>query len=116
MELAVPILPVEDLAVAKQFYVDKLGFDVDFQASEDGKTGLLGVRRGTIQITLDCPMSGHGREACVSLRVDNADQYYEEWRAKTSVKRAPHNESWGARTFDLSDPFGNTIFVIGPVT
>jgi uncharacterized glyoxalase superfamily protein PhnB len=39
-----------------------------------------------------------------------------EWRAKTSVKRAPHNESWGARTFDLSDPFGNTIFVIGPVT
>lgn len=82
MELAVPILPVEDLDVAKQFYV----------------------------------VAGHGREACVSLRVDDADQYYEEWRAKTSVKRAPRNESWGARTFDLSDPFGNTIFVIGPVT
>jgi hypothetical protein len=30
------------------------------------------------------------------------------------VKRAPRNESWGARTFDLVDPFGNTIFVMGP--
>lgn len=115
MELAVPILPVDDLSVAKQFYVDKLGFDLDFEASADGKTGLLGVHRGTIQITLDCPMAGHGRDACVSLRVDSADKYYEEWRVKTPVMRAPRNESWGARTFDLSDPCGNTIFVMGPV-
>jgi uncharacterized glyoxalase superfamily protein PhnB len=28
--------------------------------------------------------------------------------------RAPTDEPWGARTFDLLDPFGNTIFVIGP--
>jgi catechol 2,3-dioxygenase-like lactoylglutathione lyase family enzyme len=115
MEIAVPILPVDDLAVARDFYVSKLGFDLEFEASDDGKTGLLGVRRGTIQITLDCPMSGHGREACVSLRVESADKYYEEWRSRTTVKRPPHNEPWGARTFDLIDPFGNTIFVIGPV-
>jgi catechol 2,3-dioxygenase-like lactoylglutathione lyase family enzyme len=116
MEIAVPILPVDDLSVAKEFYVDKLGFDLDFQASGDGKTGLLGLRRGTIQITLDCPMTGHGRDVCVSLRVDDADKYYEEWHSRTSVKRPPANERWGARTFDLIDPFGNTIFVMGPVT
>jgi catechol 2,3-dioxygenase-like lactoylglutathione lyase family enzyme len=116
MELAVPILPVDDLRVAKHFYVDTLGFDIEFEASDDGRTGLLGVRRGTIEITLDCPMSGHGRDACVSLRVDSADRYYDEWQSKTPVKRAPRNEPWGARTFDLIDPFGNTIFVIGPVT
>jgi catechol 2,3-dioxygenase-like lactoylglutathione lyase family enzyme len=116
MEIAVPILPVDDLSVAKEFYVDKLGFDLDFQASGDGKTGLLGLRRGTIQITLDCPMTGHGRDGCVSLRVDDADKYYEEWHSRTSVKRPPANERGGARTFDLIDPFGNTIFVMGPVT
>jgi len=115
MELAVPILPADDLAIAKQFYVDALGFEVTFEASDDGHTGLLGVHRGTIQITLDCPMDGHGREACVSLRVDDADRYYNEWRGRTAVKRPPRNEEWGARTFDLIDPFGNTIFVIGPV-
>ena len=115
MELAVPILPVEDLAVAKQFYVDALGFEVTFEASDDGHTGLLGVKRGTIQLTLDCPMAGHGREACVSLCVESADQYYQEWRVRTDVKRPPRDEEWGARTFDLTDPFGNTIFVIGPL-
>jgi len=46
LERAVPILPVDDLAVAKQFYVDKLGFEVVFEATDDGTTGLLGIRRG----------------------------------------------------------------------
>lgn len=88
MERAIPVLPVEHLGVAREFYVDRLGFAVRFEATDDGETGLLGVERGTIEITLDCPMSGNGREAGVSLRVDDADAYYRE----------------------------NTIFVMGPAT
>jgi len=114
MERAIPILPVQDLAVAKEFYVNRLGFTLSFEVSEDGHEGLLGVERGDIHITLDCPMAGHGRAACVSLQVNDADAYYEEWRARVDVQRAPRNESWGARTFDVIDPFGNTIFVMGP--
>ena len=116
MERAVPILPGGDLGVAKDFYVNELGFRVSFEATEDGKKGLLGLERGTIALTIDCPMSGHGRDACVSLQVDNVDDYYDEWRQRVAVKRPPMNESWGARTFDLIDPFGNTIFVMGPTT
>jgi catechol 2,3-dioxygenase-like lactoylglutathione lyase family enzyme len=115
MERAVPILPVDDLAAAKAFYVGGLGFSVSFESSEDGKTGLLGVERGTLAITLDCPMAGHGRNACVALQVDNASRYYDEWRKRVDIGRPPKNEDWGARTFDLQDPFGNTIFVIGPI-
>ena len=114
MERAVPILPADDLAVAKKFYVDGLGFSVRFEASDDGKTGLLGLERGTIQLTIDSPMPGHGRDACVSIEVDDADAYHQEWSAKVDVLRAPRDEDWGARTFDLIDPFGNTIFVMGP--
>jgi catechol 2,3-dioxygenase-like lactoylglutathione lyase family enzyme len=116
MERAVPILPTDDLAVAKAFYVDRLGFRVTFEASEDGRSGLLGLERGTIQLTLDSPMKGHGRDACVSLLVDDADAYYREWSAKVTVLRAPRDEEWGARTFDLLDPCSNTIFVMGPVS
>ena len=116
MERAVPVIPVDDLMRAKQFYVDGLGFEVSFEASEDGKSGLLGVRRGSIAITLDSPMDGHGRNACVSLEVENADRYYEEWRQRVHVKRPPKDEEWGARTFSVTDPFGNTIFVMGPVS
>lgn len=116
MESAIPILPAEDLAVAKTFYVDGLGFRVTFEASEDGHSGLLGLERGTIQLTLDSPMEGHGRDACVSLRVDDTDAYYREWSARVKVLRTPRDEEWGARTFDLRDPFGNTIFVMGPTS
>ncbi len=116
MERAVPVLPVDDLRQAKEFYVDQLGFAVSWQATDDGKTGLLGVERGGINITLDCPMSGHGRDACVSLVVESADAYYDEWKGRgVPMKRPPTNETWGARTFGVTDPFGNTIFVIGPL-
>jgi len=104
VERAVPILPADDLAVAKAFYVDGLGFPVTFEASKDGRSGLLGLKRGTIQLTLDSPMKDHGRDACVSLLVDDTDAYYREWSAKVTVLRAPRDEEWGARTFDLLDP------------
>lgn len=116
MERAIPILFADNLQIAKEFYVDQLGFEVRFEATENGTTGLLGVDRGTISLTLDCPMSGHGREACVSLQVVDADAYYNEWRDRVEIRRPPRDEPWGARTFDVIDPFGNTIFVIGQVT
>src|SRR5262245_41639915 len=97
MERAIPILPGNDLRVAKQFYVDGLGFRVRFEATEDGKSGLLGLERGTLCLTIDCPMSGHGRDACVCLEVESADAYYAEWQRRVAVKRAPQDESWGAR-------------------
>jgi len=114
MERAIPVLPADDLGVAKDFYATKLGFRVLYEVSDDGKHGILGLARGSIRITLDSPMDGHGRNACVSLEVDDADAYFEEGSPKVDVLRPPKDEAWGARTFDLLDPFGNTIFVMGP--
>jgi len=114
VERAIPHLPADDLDVAKDFYVGHLGFSVLFEASDDGKAGILGLERGTIRITIDSPMEGHGRDACVSMEVEDADAYFDEWSRRVDVLREPKDEPWGARTFDLLDPFGNTIFVIGP--
>ena len=115
MERAIPILPAGDLTRAKAFYVHALGFRVTSEASENGRSGLLSIARGSIEITLDSPMQGHGRNACVGLLVDDADAYDREWSAKVNVLRPPKDEAWGARTFDLLDPSGNTIFVMGPL-
>ena len=115
IERAVPVLPGDDLNVAKDFYVGRLGFAVQWEDSDDGKHGIMGLARGTIELTIDCPMSGHGRKACVSLRVASADAYFEEWRHKIAIERPPRDEYWGARTFGVTDPAGNTIFVIGPL-
>jgi len=115
MERAIPILPTEDRTTAREFYVGRLGFEVTFEASDDGHSGLLGIKRGTIEMTLDSPMSGDGRNACAALQADDTDRYYREWSPRAGVLRPPKNEAWGARTFDLLDPSGNTIFVMGPV-
>ena len=115
IERAIPILPGDDVAVARDFYVGKLGFAVQFEATDDGRNGLIGLERGSIELVIDCPMSGHGRNACASLRVNSADELYREWQVKVAISRPPMNEPWGGRTFGFQDPFGNTIFVIGPV-
>ncbi len=118
MEKAIPQLPVDDLATAKAFYIDQLGFRIAWEVSEDGHSGLLGIARGGIEITLFSPQaeSGHGRDACVALQVEDTDAYYNEWSPKVKVLRAPKDEPWGSRTFDLLDPSGNTLFVMGPLT
>ena len=105
MDRAVPILPTEDLAVARRFYVDGLGFSVTFDASEDGHTGLLGVERGGIALTLDCPMDGHGRNAAVAIEVSDADAYYAEWSARVPRDSVRPATSPGAHApSDLPDP------------
>ena len=113
-ERAIPILPGDDLGVAREFYVERLGFSVQYEATEDGRSGIMGLERGSIELTIDCPMSGHGRNACASLRVNNADALYQQWKEKVPMERAPVDEEWGARTFSIQDPFDNTLFVIGP--
>ncbi len=113
MERAVPILPADDLRVAKAFYVDRLGFTIRFEATADGQTELLGLDRGTISLTIECPMEGHGREACAGLEVDDANALDDAWRSKVDIRRPPRDEKWGAPTFDVMNPFGNTLFVMG---
>ena len=115
MERAIAVLPGDDLAAMKRFYVDGLGFTATWEFTSDGKNGMMGVARGGMAITLDVPMDGHGRNACVTLEVESADRYYEEWRARVDVKRPPKNEEWGARTFSVTDPAGNTVFVLQPL-
>ena len=52
----------------------------------------------------------------MSVYVDDADAYYREWKSRVTALRAARNEEWGIRTFDLRDPSGNTISIIGPLT
>ena len=115
VERAVAVLPGDDIRIAKEFYVGKLGFTLQWEDSADGHSGIMGVERGGLELTIDCPMSGHGRDACVSFRVNDADAYYEEWRHAVDIPRPPRDEVWDARTFGFADPSGNTIFVIGPI-
>ena len=114
-ERAVPIFPGDDLGEAKAFYVDLLGFTVEWEDTVDGRTGIMGIRRGGIELVIDCPMAGHGRNVCASVRVNDADALYAEWRDRVEIGRPPVDEVWGGRTFGVTDPSGNLLFMIGPI-
>jgi len=110
-------MPIDDPEVARRFYVDGLGFQTVFEARyphEDTEGTIIGIERGSIRIHLDSPMPGHGRDACVYLDVEDADACYEEWRTKVTIDEPPQDQLWGARTFSVMDPFGNSLFVVGP--
>lgn len=115
MNIAVSNLPADDLSVAKAFYVDKLGFKVLFDSSEDGRSGLIGLERDGMRINIDAPMDGHGRHACVSLEVDDIDALYAEWSQRLGLTEPPVSQPWGARTFEFQDPDDNTVFVLAPI-
>jgi uncharacterized glyoxalase superfamily protein PhnB len=114
-ERAVPMFPADDLGVARAFYVDRLGFTVEWEDTADGRTGIMGIRRGGIELVIDAPMTGHGRNVCASVRVHDADAWYAEWRDRVEIERPPVDEVWGGRTFGVTDPSGNLLFMIGPV-
>ena len=80
----------------------RLGFKVRFEATEDGKNGIMGLERGSIELTIDCPMSGHGRNACASLVVNSADAYYEEWGAEGRVPAPAYERGVGCTNLRLS--------------
>ena len=111
-------IPVEDLEKAKQHYIDGLGFRISFEGhyqhgSEEGT--ILGLERGKIQINIDHPMPGHGRDVCICLEVKDVDALYEEWRSSVEIKEPPEDQAWGRRTFGVTDPFGNGFYVLGPL-
>lgn len=114
-ERAIPNLPADDLRVAKDFYVGRLGFSVIYEATEDGKSGVMGVQRGGFVLHIDAPMSGHGRNVVATLEVEDTDALYNQWRGQVDLQRPPRNEEWGGRTFGVTDPSGNLLYVVGPV-
>jgi hypothetical protein len=60
-------------------------------------------------------MSGHGRNVVATLEVGDTDALYDQWSGQVEISGPPRNEDWGGRTFGLSDPFGNLLYVVGPV-
>lgn len=115
MERAIPNIPADDLQTAKAFYVGQLGFHIRYEATEDGQVGVLGLQRGGFALHVDAPMSGHGRNVVVTLEVDDADALFNQWREAANIERPPRDEEWGGRTFGVQDPFGNLLYVVGPI-
>ena len=110
----IPILRILDEAKAKEFYVDFLGFKIDWG---NRATGAL-----FMQVSLDecvLHLSEHSGDAvpgaAVKLHTDKIDEYVEQLVAKEYpagvAEQYPglEEQPWGSLDMVLVDPFGNRL-------
>jgi len=103
VETVIPILRVEDAAASRRYYVETLGFSVDWEAD-----GAISVSRDGKSIMLIEGDQGQ-RGTWVWIGVDDADAFFAEFSAKGArVGNPPRNFPW-AYEFGVEDPDGHVL-------
>ena len=110
---AVPILRIFDEVLAREFYVDFLEFEVEFEHRfEAGLPLYMGLRKSDCRLHL----TGHHGDCCpgarIYLEVEGLAGYQESLLAK-SYKHCrpgkPQPTSWNTLELTVGDPFGNRL-------
>ena len=108
----VPILRIFSVDKAKEFYLEFLGFTLDWEHRFAADLPFyMQVSRGALCLHL----SEHHGDACpgstVFVRMRGVEALHRELTGRSyrylrpGVERAP----WGARVMEVTDPFGNRI-------
>ena len=107
----IPTLRVTDEERSRAFYVDGLGFNVDWtHRFEPNFPALLQLSRdGMIfylsQHVMDCAVGG-----LIHLFVDSVDDWYAQLvRNGVAIELPPTDQPWGLREMHLLDPDGNRL-------
>ncbi|KFC67017.1 glyoxalase superfamily protein [Massilia sp. LC238] len=107
-----PILRIFDEAKAREFYVDFLGFKVDWEHRfEPGLPLYLQVSRDGCVLHL----SEHHGDCCpgaaMRIEVGDIDAYQAELAARQYGYARPDiaDTPWGSRDMSVKDPFGNRL-------
>jgi catechol 2,3-dioxygenase-like lactoylglutathione lyase family enzyme len=115
---------VSDVEASCAFFVDKLGFSVDFVYGDPPFYGQ--VTRDNARLALrhvDEPVFASGireREQLLSASItvatpDEIELLFRAYDAAgVSFQQTLREEPWGARTFIIRDPDGNLILFAGP--
>ena len=99
-----PILRVASLDASLAYYVDALGFAIQWR-----DRGFACVRRGEAAIMLSEGDQGHPG-TWVYVGVSDADAFHEEVRVRGAIVRhPPTNYPWGSREVHIADPDGNVL-------
>lgn len=115
-----PILRIFDEAAARAFYVDFLGFQIDWEHRFEGAGEsplYMQVSRGDCVLHL----SGHYGDAtpgaAIRIAVTDLDAYQAELIAKQFKHARPGIQAmpWGTREMAIRDPASNRLSFVEPV-
>lgn len=115
----VPILRIFDEGKAKEFYIDFLGFKIDWEHRfEPGLPIYMQISMG------DCilHLSEHFGDCCpgsaLRIETDGLEEYQKLLLAKQYKNARPGIEDmpWGTRDMSIKDPFGNRLTFTSPIS
>jgi catechol 2,3-dioxygenase-like lactoylglutathione lyase family enzyme len=111
----IPILDVRDVEKALRFYVERLGFQIEFRYEEQ-PDNYAGVRRDGVCLHMQWQHEeefekGTAGRLRVRVAVDDPDVLFEEYRNKGVLDEGIHvrDTVWGTREFGFRDPDGNGL-------
>lgn len=111
MQKVVPTLRITDYVRSKEFYLNNLGFIVEWEFRfEPHFPVFMSIKKEDMEIFLtehsgDCPVGG-----LVHFYVANVDAWYAELKQKGVVVKEPPNQSiQGLRDMTVIDPDGNKL-------
>ena len=112
---AIPILDVRDVDRALRFYVEQLGFEVDFRYPND-PSNYAGIRRGAVHLHMQWQAEEHFEQGTagrlrIRIKVHDPDALFKEFAARGVVSgdARVHETEWGTREFGFRDPDGNGL-------
>lgn len=109
-----PVLPVKNVSIAVDYYVNKLGFKLAFTDTTSVQ-GYAGVRRDGIEIHLQWHDEKEWKigvdRPMLRIYVDDVEALYEEYKVqsvfheRTSLIKTP----WGTKEFAFYGVYGNGL-------
>jgi uncharacterized glyoxalase superfamily protein PhnB len=108
----IPILRIFSVEKAKEFYVEFLGFKLDWIHSYDQNfPEYLQVSHGTVLLHLSEHHGDSVPGAAVLIEMEGVDALHAAMTAKQYKFAKPGIEDtpWGARVVRVTDPFGNRL-------
>lgn len=115
---AVPVLRVQDEARAREFYLDYLGFAVEWEHRfEPGMPLYVRVRRGEAVLDLSEHHGDGTPGTVVWLPIASAVGFHAELSRRPHARLRPgiDREAPGGPTIEVIDPFGNVLRLCEPV-
>lgn len=113
----IPILRVFDEAKAREFYVDFLGFVVDWDHRfEPGLPLYCQISQGACVIHLSEHHGDCSPGAALRIETTALETYQQQLLAKQYKYARPGIEAmpWGRREMSIADPFGNRLIFASP--
>jgi uncharacterized glyoxalase superfamily protein PhnB len=115
---AIPVLRIFDEAIAKKFYLEWLGFQLDWEHRFDGNgPRYLQVSRGQAVLHLSEHFGDCSPHAKVLIRVDDIEAFHRELHSRPNPNMRPglETQEWGAKTVTVIDPFSNQLVFNQPM-